>query len=227
MATLDVLSLAEAKAAIGQDTTSDDATLPPVITAVSLALDEGAGPIVVRTLTDEVYDGGQTDIQLAQWPVTSITSVTEYDGTTAQVLTAETNASKPVYGYRTEPYRGQPTGLLGPTVIRRGSGADARFPADRSNVVVTYVAGRFATTSAVSELFKEAARITLMHWWRTREQGTFEVVLDGGDGFEVPRSNFPRWAVPNAAKELLGSEWQAGLDQGDGNAGSGPVLYDV
>lgn len=68
-------------------------------------------------------------------------------------------------------------------------------------MLVTYTAGRFATTGAVTEDFKHAARITLENWWQQFREGTAEV----GD-YEVPYSTFPRFAVPQAAVQLLGDE---------------------
>lgn len=224
----DVLSLAEAKAALRDSGNSNDATLPGVITAISLALDEGCGPIVQRAATSEVYDGGGSTITLAQRPISEVSSIVEYDGTTATTLTAETNASKPTSAFLLEPYRsGQTTGLYDGRITRRSAGATIPFAPGVGNVVVTYTAGRFADTDGVSQMFKEAARLTLMHVWRSRQQGVMSVVAattaGSGSGYEVPRTNFPAWFVPNAAKELLGSEWQGSPD----GAGGGPILLDV
>jgi len=87
VATLDVLTLTEAKEALNLTATQQyDATeLPAWITGVSARLDELVGPVVRRTITGETHDGGGHVIRLRYYPVTAVTSVTEYDGTVATV----------------------------------------------------------------------------------------------------------------------------------------------
>jgi hypothetical protein len=58
-----------------------------------------------------------------------------------------------------------------------------------------------ASTSQVDERFKRAAAITLQNLWRDREPG-----LEPMGEFDVPRSSFPTFAVPNAAEQLLSEE---------------------
>lgn len=59
MSSTDILTLGEAKAALAtnQDFNDSDALLNGYITAISKRLDEVCGPIVTRTITDELYDG--------------------------------------------------------------------------------------------------------------------------------------------------------------------------
>ena len=56
---------------------------------MSRRLDRLCGPIVQRTITDEVHPGGCPSIRVRHWPVASFTTVTEYDATTPAVLTRE------------------------------------------------------------------------------------------------------------------------------------------
>jgi hypothetical protein len=199
---IDVLTLAEGKQAlrVNDSDTTNGALLAAAITGVSQALDVVAGPIVTRTFTNERHDGGDWTVTVRHFPVYSIGSVTEYDGTSSQALIAETVGTVPTAGYISEPYAGLSGGdLLGPTITRRSGGWDYPFPAGRGNVVVTYTAGRFTNTAAVTEQFKHAARITLENWWQQFNQGIGSV----GE-FEVPVSSFPRFAVPNAARQALG-----------------------
>lgn len=160
MATLDVLSEAESLAAVNAAATS--ATLTNLVTAVSQQLDKLCGPVVVRTITSELHDGGRPTILLRNLPVSSITTVTEYDGTTATTLTAETNATKTTSNYL---YLGTVGALSSGRIVRRSNNADYVFPAGRRNVEVTYVAGRAATTSAVDAKFKQAAAMMLRNVW--------------------------------------------------------------
>lgn len=196
--TLDVLTLTEGKNVVGiaSSDATEDTDLAAFITGISRRLDTLVGPIVNRTLTDELHNGGLRWIQLDYWPVASVTSVSEYVSTTETTLTAETNSTKPANAYMLYDENGR--------VYRRATNADACFATGRRNVKVTYVAGRAATTAAVDERFKRAAGIMLQNLWRSQEQGLFEA-----DEFQFPRQNFPHFAIPNAVKELLHDEWQA------------------
>lgn len=156
MATLDVLSSAEALAAVNitADTTG---RLVILTTAVSEQLDELCGPIVQRTITAEAHDGGGCKVFLLERPVASVTTVTEYAGTVASTLAAETNSAKTGADYFAD---------LGAGVIhRRSGGGDSNYPRGRGNVTVTYVAGRAANTSAVGPKFKQAAAMMLRNLW--------------------------------------------------------------
>lgn len=203
MADLDVLTLGEGKAALNlSGTTQHDAELPGWITATSLLLDSKAGPIVKRDVADEIHDGSCGHIYTYLYPVAEYTTVTEYNNTTATVLTVETNASKPSAAYMAERYSPNPQ-LFSGLLRRRGSGNDAYFASGAGNVVVTYVAGRFDDTASVDERFKSAARLTLQNLWNSQRPN----LADVGE-FEVPQSNWPRFSVPNAVRQMLANEWQ-------------------
>ena len=160
MATLDVLTEAESLAAVNASATT--ATLTNLVTAVSQQLDELCGPVVVRTITSELHDGGRPTILLRNLPVSSITTVTEYDGTTASTLTAETNATKTTANYL---HLGTAGEVASGRIVRRSNNTDYVFPTGRRNIDVTYVAGRAATTSAVAPKFKQAAAMMLRNVW--------------------------------------------------------------
>lgn len=206
---VDVLTLTEGKQAlrVNDSDTTNGALLAAAITGVSQALDEVCGPIMVRTITSERHDGGHYDITLNHFPVYSITSVTEFDGTSSETLTEETVGTIPTNGYALDPYRGlQATNCYGPTITRRSGGWDYPFPSGRRNVAVTYEAGRFTTNNSttnggVTESFKAAARMTLENWWQQYRDSIATV----GE-YEVPVQSFPRFAVPVAARQLLGGE---------------------
>lgn len=198
--TLDLLSLAEAKAAlsIGSTDTRQNDNLTRAITAVTRRLDGLVGPIVQRTVTNERHNGGLVAIELRKSPATSITTLTEYDsagGSTS--LTEETESTKPADAWLGDRYDPDPD-LYSGFLIRRTSGADAFFEPGRANVLVTYVAGRYANTAAVDERFKEAAAITLRNMWRSYQESVGQF-----NEYEVPQQNFPTFAVPKAAMELL------------------------
>jgi hypothetical protein len=195
VASTDLLTLSEAKAALNVDSdalgSTQDVELAAYVAAVSARLDELLGPVVTRTETVRL-DGGACFVQLRA-PVASVTSVVEYDQGEATALDEETLTELPDDGWLLE----EDTGVL----WRRKSGRDAAFPAGRRNVAVTYTAGRAAQT-AVPPRFKVAAALCLAHLWR-REQGMGSVTY--GEA-AVVASPVPAWAVPRAVLELLADE---------------------
>lgn len=203
---LDILTLAEAKTALNlAGTTVHDAELPAWITAASRRLDRAVGPVIRRTVTAELHDGGGHEVRTALWPVASFTTVKEYANTTATTLTAETNTTKPADAYLAEPYGSDPT-LFSGALRRRGTGSDRRFATGARNVEVTYVAGRYADTASVDEIFKTGARLVLQNFWNSQRPNIAQV----GE-FEIPTGNWPRFSIPNAVRELLYAHWQEGL----------------
>lgn len=207
MATTDLLTLAEAKVYVGVADldTSYDSDLQRAVTAVSEAMDEPTafGPAVTRTVADEVLvTSNSSGVRLSSartrlFPVTSFASVVEYVSGTPTVLTRQTISSLPEDGYYAWPY---PGGLFSGLLGRRSGGECFTWNGD---ALVTYVAGRFANTTAVPARWKEAAGLILQQIWQTREPSA-----DNLGDYDVPRSSFPRFDIPNAAKLLLWGEWQ-------------------
>lgn len=201
--TLAVLTLAEAKAAVGiaiTDLTADEA-LTIKVRAVSRRLDQAVGPIVQRTITGETHEGGCDRIWLRHRPVTSITTVTEYSGGTGSTLTAEDYDTLPSDAYAADPCH-TGTATFSGRLWRRSGGSPSCFPAGPQAVRVTYVAGRYADTASVDPLFKEAAAVMLKNAWRPNEAA----VQNFGE-FDVPAQNFPRFGIPNYVRDLLADEW--------------------
>lgn len=193
MATLDLLSASEAKAAANIDVSTQDTEVAALITAVSLQLDNLCGPIVKRTVTSESHDGDRRVVFLRYRPVASVSAVVEYAGATATTLTAETAGSAGTY--LVEPVPGE--------VRRRASFSDQCFASGRRNVLVTYSAGRYDSTGVVGEQFKQAAKLAFTNLWR-REQGV------GTETFgAVATQLVPGFALPNAVLDLLADEIQA------------------
>ncbi len=198
--TLDLITLAEAKSALNNPPSDVDTELAQVITAVSQRLDDLCGAVVIRTVTSEAHDGGCPAIFLRRAPVsvlsaTTITTLTEYSGTTSTVLTAETVGTTPSTGYLFVVEQG--------TIFRRSGGSDATFPTGRRNVVVTYQGGRYANTGAVAPKFKQAAAIAVAHVWTNIGAGS------GAGGFSgegAAMYGIPPWDIPKAALLLLGTE---------------------
>lgn len=202
--TYDVLTTTEAKQilSIATTDTSRDSTLERLVTAVSRRLDRLVGPVVVRSVTDEYADASGCSLELAYGPVTAISSVVEYQGTSSVTLTAETAGTQPTDGYAAERYKPSP-GLLSGVLVRRCGGSDTYWWAGTGNVKVNYLAGRVSATTTVDPRHKEAAALMLRNLWRS-----YENTVGGVDQYDVPIQSFPTFAVPKAVRDLLSEEIQ-------------------
>jgi hypothetical protein len=204
-ATNDILTLAEAKSYIRVNTatTDKDTLLASMITGISTRMDYKFGPVVFSTITAELHDGGSSSrggfsrIKLNYSPVSTITQVVEYNGTTAGTLTAQSNTSQPDNSYVFNAVNGN--------LRRRNSNADGRFPVGRNNILVSYVAGRFAAGTITDERFKIACGLTLENVWRNQQPS-----LGSVNEFDVPQINWPKFVFPNAVIELLANEVRQG-----------------
>lgn len=200
-AATDLLSLADAQAAVrlSASNTIHAARLEGYVTAVSLAIDELVGPVVRRTVTGEQHPGGCGHVRLRRTPISSVTTVKVWDAGISTTLTGETLSV--AGGYLAEQDGGDPT-LLSGTLRRRSSWTSILW--EYGTVEVTYVAGRYATTSAVrGSRFHTAAVLTLKSMW----QGETDTVAVVGE-YEQPISAFPRVVIPQAAKDLLSDQIQ-------------------
>lgn len=200
-AATDLLSLADAQAAVrlSASNTIHAARLEGYVTAVSLAIDELVGPVVRRTVTGEQHPGGCGHVRLRRTPISSVTTVKVWDAGISTTLTGETLSV--AGGYLAEQDGDDPT-LLSGTLRRRSSWSSILW--EYGTVEVTYVAGRYATTSAVrGSRFHTAAVLTLKSMW----QGETDTVAVVGE-YEQPISAFPRVVIPQAAKDLLSDQIQ-------------------
>lgn len=194
MDTLDILTLDEAMTAISMTGSgaNHQGAIELAITGISRALDDLCGPVVVRTITDEIHYPNGTLIFLDHQPVSSVTTVTEYLSGTGTVLTAEDFDTSGGY-------------LLRDGVLARRSGFYTTNWYGNA-VKVTYVAGRYATTAAVDEKWKNAAAMILRRWW-AREAPAW---ARGGDPFAAEGGGlgFFRVVLP-VVEEFLADERRA------------------
>lgn len=202
--TYDVLTLDEAKSGLRIDDSDDidDEIVQRLVTTVSRRLDRLIGPTITRSVTSEIHSGGHCAIELEFGPVTAITVVTEYQGTTARVLTEQTPGTQPSEGWVGERYKPNRQ-LYSGIVLRMVSGSRSHFYSGTDNVTFTYTAGRVADVDDVEERIKEAAVITMRNLWRSYEISSGRV-----DEYDVPTQNFPMFGIPNAAKQLLQDMWR-------------------
>lgn len=190
MATTDVISLDEGMAAVAMvgGGAKHGEAISLAIEAVSEAMDDYAGPIVQRTVTDELHYPSGSLIFLEHYPVISVTTVTEYSSGTPTVLTAEDFDTAGDY-------------LLRDGAISRRSGFYTTGWYGQT-VKVTYEAGRFATTDDVTAKYRMAAKAALTGWWSkqapawARGGDPFGDPSTGGFGpgfFDELRPVFDRW----------------------------------
>lgn len=205
--TLDVLTLPEAYTAINDPTSAsaatgpNDETLERFITAISNRLDEIVGPIVNRTVT-EYHNGGSAVLWPRQTPVASVTTVTEFDGTTQTALTEDTWGSA-----------GNADGFIvqqsdsyshDTKILRRSGGSTYLFTSGADSVRLVYVAGRAADTASVPARFKMTAGAILRRLW-DREAGAWARADNPFDPTVVTGSRFFD-AVTHIVNEQLGDE---------------------
>lgn len=199
-ATTDLLTLDEAKMALNivLAETVFDTEVASYVTAVSQRLDDMCGPIVKRTVTGEVHDGGSGTIWPNFAPILSVSAVTEYLSGIATTLTAE---SLTVAG----DYILADAATPNARILRRSSWNGRLFTAGAGNVVLTYIAGRFDTTALVSPKFKQAAAKTLSWLWKG-DQGAGTTTFGGVDDAGLFGLGF---ALPNVVVEMLAYERRA------------------
>lgn len=172
MAATDVIDVEVAREALRERTAKHE-TLQRLVSAVSHRFDDEFGAVVQRSVTSEKQPTrGLEAVMLDYYPATSVTATLD--------------------GVSVTPDVDEDWGLLfHPT--------DARWPVSRKpNLTVSYTAGRFADTDAVTPEFVEAAVITIRHLWHAANPAT----VDAGE-FDYVGPTFPRFILPNAAAELL------------------------
>jgi len=199
MAATDIISLTEAKHEIGGLSSNlDDTLLAAYISAVSEHIDRLVGPVVNRTITGETHDtNGERELFLRSTPVSSITTCTEYLlGGTAQTITPDTVATKNAYGCWLNT-----TDAHSARLARRMNGMPTYWPVG-GTVVITYVAGRYATTAAVNELYKHAARLAVATNWSI-QQGSGSATWGAPEGAAMAPLPI---VMPRAVEAMLLSE---------------------
>jgi hypothetical protein len=203
MTTTDLITITEAKQEIGAISTAvDDVLLASYVAAVSEMIDRKCGPVVARTITAEVHDVGQVaELRLRTFPVLSVSSVVEYSSLgVATTLAADTPSSKHDNGYWIN------TGLkFARKLERRNAGVAYTFP-PFGQVVVSYSAGRCASTATVPDIFKHAARLAVATNWSI-QQGSGSMTFgvgDGGFGAPIPI------IMPRAVDAMLAAEMLPG-----------------
>lgn len=151
----DIVTLETARQALslGLTDVSRNADLERVISAASTIVEDHAGIVIKRQFT-ETHDGRSYYLTMRQRPVVSVDAAT-VDGT---ALSAGELAE---YVVPSDNY-----GQLEGNYSR---------PSKPSGLSITYTAGRFADTDAVTGYWREAALIQIRHQWQHYQEAVGEV----------------------------------------------------
>lgn len=193
----DLVTLSDVKLELGipDASTSQDALLTIDIAAATEVIERIKGPILPRTLTAEQHDGRGFYVSLDYRPVISVTSVTEYVGTTAFPLTVVSNpAGAGAFSCQLDTEAGTLTRLT-------TGGAQIGFANGEGNIQVTYVAGRASVPPSV-----RLAAMRLIQWWHQSAKQGARPQFQGGQAGAPPAKHgatMPSYAVPNFVYHLL------------------------
>ena len=166
---------------IDRANTTFDAELQLYVDAVTDLVEGVTGPLENRTVAETVR--GNTAICLTQYPVVSLTSITDPRGIRTM------NVADTVLNKRTG-------------VIRPKFAVPFSDPVD-----VVYVAGRGYTTATMPAAIQLAARITVAHLWEPQRGNAGVSGADDELTDERQRSPGLGYALPNRAAALL-KKWR-------------------
>lgn len=173
------LSLAEAKAKLNlQATTDDDEVATYLEVACDLAQQVADTQFARTTVVDTLSGRGEVSISLSRRPVVSVTTVTE-NGT---ALTSGT-------GYTTDLRWGR-------LFRQAGTYTDYCWAVGRRNIAVTYVAG-YAT---IPTQVRNATLDLLAHLWETQRGPATSGRPSDADIYQVPGTS---WYIPNRVRDVL------------------------
>lgn len=189
-----IVSLADVKSYLRITSTNNDALLNLYILGATAVATYWFGEINSLTVTGEVHDGGHETILLRHTPILSVTTVTEYIGISAYVLTSQPEGSTVNnYGYSLD--------LPEAGLITRRSGAGTPMPflgGDRA-VIVSYVAGRATVPDDVYLATLEDIRGL---WQQTQQGGRPQFGgAENSDWNAGPLHQFPRLASLAASSQ--------------------------
>ena len=187
MATLNLITSAEAKAYVGEGSDTRDTTIATIVTGVSLAIKRYVKrPLIIETFTDEYHDGdGTNQFYTFNSPVDLSGTMTlahdnDDDGTFTSVVSGD--------------YHAYASGLIqldddatNFTVFTRGP----------RNIKITYDAGYFADTVNVDQDVKLAALALFRHFYKG------EVINLGGRFGEIELAKATKW--PDEVYRILGT----------------------
>lgn len=175
-----------------QDQTRD-AVLQGIIDATTDIIEDIVGPVNARVYS-EFYDGGSAVIVVRHPPIAGVTSVIEFRGPIAYVLTqAATPAQSQTYGYTFDTW--------GRIVRRSIGGVEVAFPQIRAAVQVVYTSGRAGVVPASVRL---GALEMIRHNYQLTQQGGRPSFAGGGGGADEDMLYTPAgFAIPARVHELL------------------------
>lgn len=192
---VDVLTQAEARASVGYVGVDRDDILSMAVTALSRMMDGKFGPVVRRTITDEIRNGWSEQIKTLYAPVFSFTIVEHAEQAVTQTLTLQTfGTAATAATFQAEPWQTSSGVYSGRITLSSGGSF-------HQQVRLTYVAGRYLDTASVDRRFKQGAALALKNLWRAYEDSLTQV-----NEFTTPFQSFPAFGLPKAVIDLLRDE---------------------
>ena len=187
-----IVGLGEAREYLGFQNSdkSRDAKLLRFIDSMTPIIEGITGPIVQRTIQNEVHDGGgRSFLSLRYRPIVEVAAVTEYRGPIAYPLTqVPTPDLGTIYSYMWEPN--------GRITRRTVGGGTTPFPPGVDSVYVTYSAGYTVPPPNVVEGTLELIRIN----FQETQQGRPKVgAVDSG----LDREPYIGFLIPGKVREFL------------------------
>lgn len=169
-----IVTLADAKTHLGLTQSDKDARVRAFVLTASDVVENYTGRKFRRTtVAAELHSGGKAALLLHEFPVTSVTTVTE-SGTAVTTYAADLEAG----------------------VLYRSSDRSTAWASGVRNVSVTYVAGSNVVPNDVQQGVLEMVR----HLWETQRGGSsFPRQANANDEFD-PRTGY---TVPRRVSELL------------------------
>lgn len=197
-----LIGLDDARSELNFTATTDDDELQGFIyTASAVLLNHPAyrvGDVSSVTTYTEWDDAGIETFIAKHYPITAVTSITEYSGITSQPLTQEPidGGSFTSYGWDYEDGSGG-NGMI----VRLSSGCRTTFCGNRVKVVYT------AGSASVPWDVRQACLSLIDHLWESQQGGAGADLAPGYDA-DSTAGTFgevygPAFALPNRVKELL------------------------
>lgn len=193
---MSLVTLDEAKDHLNKSgaSTTDDAELQAVVEQAEAILlnrpEYRVADAATSTSHTEWVDSGTDVILLQHYPITAVTSVTEYTGGTAQVITAQPLGGGSFTGYGWDYADG--TGANG-ILVRLSGGYPTNWCGNRVKIVYT------AGTASVPADIKRACLALIRHLWGDQRGPSAQPYDTSGDEFLPPASgHLLPWDVEEA-----------------------------
>lgn len=204
--TVDVLPwLQMSPADVGSPMSYLATNLAGITSMVCTRVQQELGQPIAPTQFTRRFDGWSSwqgaYIELPYYPVISIDTVTEYQGSSGAIVLQESTPPAQTDGFQIDPLVGRLTRVF------PGNVQKPWYPGSR-NVEVTWTAG-FANTPPD---LKIASLEWVAAWWRNKQQGSALTNGSGYDADEMGDSSNDQWSgMPASIRSIIAGRQQIGI----------------